>query len=149
VSSPSAPTPPEGCTDPTGVPTLFQLGTCALYPLSNALYILLSSPVFRNPDFKFRALIDSRSTHCFIDSCFAAEYKLPTAQLDTKIPLQLFNGSVNSILYQIINLEILLPSGETQKVAFYITTLDPSCSVVLGPTGSSNIIHWLTGHWAD
>ena len=52
--------------------------------------------------------------------------------LKNPIPLHLFDDSCNFVLENHVNLEILLPTGECQKVVFFVTNLDKSCNTVLG-----------------
>ena len=52
--------------------------------------------------------------------------------LENLIPLHLFDGSCNSVLENHVNLEVLLPTGEYQKVVLFVTNLDKSCDAVLG-----------------
>ena len=52
--------------------------------------------------------------------------------LENPIPLHFFDGSYDSVLENHVNLEVLLPTGEYQKVVFFVTNLDKSCNAVLG-----------------
>ena len=79
----------------------------------------------------FSALIDSGSTHCFVDSGFVREHKLPVFSVDP-IELKLFDGTCNSVIMQSLDLFVLFPSGESMTINFYVTPLDSACSVVLG-----------------
>jgi Retroviral aspartyl protease len=58
---------------------------------SDSLTILLTSDTFIG--LPFPALVDSGSTHCFLDSDFILKHKLPTRPIPT-IPLRLLDGSV-------------------------------------------------------
>ena len=77
------------------------------------------------------ALLDCGSTHSFADSSFVKLHDLPTKSIPP-IPLRLFDGSSTSVLSETVDMPIRFPTGETMTVTFFVTTLDPSCSVVLG-----------------
>ena len=132
LSSSHTSAPSRDCSDSAGAPNQYRLGASALYPTPNALYVPLTTPT--NPDLKppFSALIDSSSSHCFIDAHYVTARCLLMMVLENPIPLHLFDGSCNSVLENHVNLEILLPTGECQKVVFFVTNLDKSCNTVLG-----------------
>ena len=92
-------------------------------------------PLISNSSLRVFALIDSGSTHCFVDTSFVQYYKLPAYPLDP-IKLKLFDGTSNSVITQSIALPVKFLSGKCMNVNFYVTPLDPSCSVVLDTTGS-------------
>ena len=94
----------------------------------HALLIPLTSDSIFKP---FNALVDSGSTHCFIDTNFVTLHKLKTIGVSL-IALRLFDGSSNSIITLACNLNLCFPCGTHQTVTTYVTTLDSSCSVVLG-----------------
>ena len=98
--------------------------------------IRLLSPLVYNSSEPFRALVDSGSTHCFVDSNFAKLHDLPTKSVPP-IPLRLFDGSSTSRISATMDLPVRFPSGETMTVTCFVTPLDSSCSVVLG-------YNWLT-----
>ena len=73
-----------------------------------------------------------------MDSDFVQQHNLPAYSVKP-IELKLFDGTSNSVITQSIDLFVLFSSGESMTINFYVTPLDPSCSVVLGH-------NWLTRH---
>src|SRR3979490_2573923 len=100
----------------------------------NSLTLQLTSELIANKHISM--LIDSGSTHCFLDSVFASNNQLRTYDI-TPIPLRLFDGSTNSVIQKAIDLLVSFPKGEKHSITFFITSLDSSCSAVLGH-------NWLT-----
>ena len=95
----------------------------------NSLCIPLSSSII--PNLHILTLIDSSSTHCFVDSTFVKNHNLPFSSVNL-IQLHLFNGTSNSIITQTISLPVTFSSGESMTIDLLVTPLDLSCSVVLG-----------------
>ena len=110
--------------------------------LSNphSLFVSLTSLLILGQDhlnkIPFQALIDSRSTHCFVDSKFVDTYYLKTSAT-LLVALCLFNSSSNSTISKIANLPIDFSTGNCMNLDFYVTLLDSFCSLVLG-------YNWLT-----
>ena len=118
-----------------------QLNTSALSD-SHSLFVSLTSPLILGQDhlnkISFQALIDSGSTHCFVDSKFVNTHHLKTSATPP-VALRLFDGSSNSTISEITNLPIIFSTGYCMNLDFYVTPLDSFCSLVLG-------YNWLTQH---
>jgi len=101
----------------------------------NSLCIPLISPLVYASDhlqpIPIQTLVDSRSTHCFLDSAFAREHFLPTTPTPP-VELRLFDGTSNNIISEVVSLPVKFPSGECMTLDFYVTLLDSCCSLVLG-----------------
>jgi len=81
-----------------------------------------------------RTLIDSGSSHCFIDSRFAISNNFKLENLNTPLRLSLFDGSISShgLVVQYTTLLVRLPCGAQHSIRFLLTMLDRSASAVLG-----------------
>ena len=69
---------------------------------SNALFLPVTTPTITTI---FKALVDSGSTHCFVDPRFIANNKLITYAVPP-IPLKLIDGTINNIITEAIELQI-------------------------------------------
>jgi hypothetical protein len=112
---------------PSSASRILKLNALA-FSDSNSLYLSLSTSVIPG---KFRALVDSGSSDCFVDTHFVHQKSLPVVPIDP-IPLTLFDGTINSYITECVELPIHFTTGEVQLLKFFVTRLDDSCSVVLG-----------------
>ena len=110
-----------------------QLNTAAL---SDPNSLRLSVTIIDHAIPSFPTLVDSGSTHCFVDLLFSnmnnlSHYSVPP------IVLHLFDGTTTTIITKAADLPIRFPSGNVTLMTFYVTPLDSDCRIVLGR-------NWLT-----
>ena len=78
------------------------------------------------------ALIDSGSSHCFIDPSFIKSVLLRTHSI-SPVPLQLFDSLQGKTITKVVHkIPLHFLSSNTMPLTFYVTLLDSTCSVVLG-----------------
>jgi len=86
---------------------------------------------------KTHALVDSGSTHCFVDIQFVHKNNITTYSVPS-ITLRLFDGTSNFVITQAVDLSVKFPaSGDVTPMTFYLAPLDSECMIVLGH-------NWLT-----
>ena len=106
------------------------------------LFVSLTSPLILDQDhlnkILFWALINSRSTHCFVDSKFVNIHYLKTSATSL-VALCLFDSSLNSTISEIANLSIIFSTSDCMNLDFYVILLDSSYSLVLR-------YNWLVQH---
>src|SRR3984957_15757991 len=77
----------------------------------------------------FKALVDSGSTHCFVDPQFIANNKLITYAIPP-IPLKLIDGTINNIITEAIELQIRIIAG-------HVTRVTPRRRIPISPINSA------------
>ncbi len=127
----------QGCIDCNRTLEVVTLNATALS--NHSLTISLSSEVGSGMESDdspiitilcFLALVDSGSSHCFIDSKYVEDHNLPTKPIPP-VQLRLLDGSAGSHISQSITLPVRFPSGDIISIDFYVTRLDSSCNIVL------------------
>ena len=108
----------------------------------HSLFVSLTSSLILGQDYlnkiPFQALVNSSSTHCFVDSKLINTHHLKTFTTSS-VALYLFDSLSNTTISKIANLPIIFSTSDCMNLDFYITLLDSSCSLVLG-------YNWLTRH---
>src|SRR5258707_81667 len=105
----------------------------------NSFFLSLTSRAARNPLRLFQALLDSGSSHSFVNEAFALKNKLKFSYLPKAILLRMFNGSTMSTVNRMCCIPIMFSTGESHALDLFVTKLDEEYSVVLGYS-------WLTQH---
>jgi len=122
------------CIDSSSAPKEARLNASALYD-PNSLMPHVSLLSLDLP--KIHTLVDSGSTHCFVDIKFVHKNKFTTYSV-TPIVLRLFDGSSNFVITEAVDLSVQFPAtGDVTPMTFYLTPLDSECIIVLGH-------NWLT-----
>src|SRR6266478_9703552 len=113
------------------------LHTSSLSP--NSFFLSLTSTSVRNPLRPFRALLDSGSSHSFVNEVFAMNNRLKFSYLPNPIPLKMFDRSTPSNVSKKVRMPITFSTGETHHLELFITSLDENYSLILG-------YDWLARH---
>lgn len=78
-----------------------------------------------------RTLIDSGSSHNFLDSDFVSKHSVATTAIPPR-RLTLFDGSPASSITHSASISVQFPSGELNDLDFFVTPLDSGVNAVLG-----------------
>src|SRR5258708_5669031 len=135
----------KSCRNKDSAAPVIQLNSTSLSP--NSFLLSLTSASISEHACPFVALLDSSSSHCFVDKVFAKKNKIALTKLPSTIPLQLFDGSAQNSISHKTYIPLTFSTGKTHWTEFYITKLDKGYSVVLG-------YDWLVCHnpsidWAE
>src|SRR6266478_8278274 len=89
----------KSCPNKDSTAPVIWLNSTSLSP--NSFLLSLTSASISEHACPFIALLDSGSSHCFVDEVFAKKNKLVLSKLQSIIPLQLFDGSArNSVSHK-------------------------------------------------
>src|SRR5260221_7511582 len=135
----------ESCPNRDSTAPVIWLNSTSLSP--NSFLLSLTSASISEHACPFVALLDSSSSHCFVDKVFAKKNKIALTKLPSTIPLQLFDGSAQNSISHKTYIPLTFSTGKTHWTEFYITKLDKGYSVVLS-------YDWLVCHnpsigWAE
>ena len=122
------------CVDPNCAIREVCLNTSAPFK-SKALFLQVTTLLLLST-IVFKALMDSRSTHCFVNSHFTLKNNLLTYSVPP-IKLHLFNSSSNNVITQAIEVPLWISPKHVTLFMYFVTPLNSSCSMVLG-------YNWLT-----
>src|SRR5258705_4341942 len=113
------------------------LHTSSLSP--NSFFLSLTSTSIHNLLQPFCTLLDSGSSHSFVNEVFAMNNKLKFSYLPNPIPLKMFDRSTPSNVSKKVWMPITFSTGEMHHLEFFVTNLDENYSLVLG-------YDWLAQH---
>src|SRR5258705_5449317 len=135
----------RSCPNKDSVALAIQLNSTSLSP--NSFLLSLTSTTISEHAHPFVALLDSGSSHCFVDKVFAKKNKLALSKLPSIILLRLFDGSAQNSVSHKTNIPLTFSTGKTHQTEFYVTKLDKGYSVILS-------YNWLVHHnpsidWAE
>src|SRR5258708_34798207 len=120
----------RSCANKGSAAPVIQLNSTSLSP--NSFLLSLTSTSISKHAHPFIALLDSGSSHCFVDEVFAKKNKLALTKLPSTILLQLFDRSARNSISHKTNIPLTFSTGKTHWMEFYVTKLDKGYSVVLG-----------------
>ena len=134
-----------GCIDSVHMQLEVKLNANSI-PSSTSLILNITSDSF--PHVSEKALVDSGSMHCFLDHSLIRKFGIPTHSV-SPIPLKCFDGRTSSMITEAVELPICFSSNNLFSIDFYVTALDPSCSIVLRHnwlTRHNPLIDWVSGN---
>src|SRR5258707_14252019 len=136
MGNPSCPVLWKGCQD---IDSTFHLclNTMSLSP--NSFFLSLTSCAAHTPLQPFQALLDSGSSHSFVNETFTLKNRLKFSYLLKVILLRMFDGSTMLTVNRTCCIPITFSTSELHTMELFVTKLDKEYSVVLG-------YNWLTQH---
>ena len=128
MSSPLHIPPSEGCDNSNGEVTEVRLNAAALSN-PDSLHTPISFPSF--PSVTSTGLVDSGSSHCFVDPDFISSNSFPSYEIPP-VTLRLLDGSIGAIITRATEIDIRFSTKDVLRLKFYITVLDSSSAFVFG-----------------
>src|SRR5258708_12169811 len=128
MGNPSHPALWKGCQD---IDSAFHLCLNTMSLSSNSFFLSLTSCATHNPLQPFRALLDSGSSHSFVNEAFTLKNKLKFSYLPKVIPLRMFDSSTMSTVDRTCCIPITFSTSQLHALALFVTKLDEEYSVVL------------------
>jgi hypothetical protein len=95
----------------------------------NSLHTPVTLPTC--PSVSSSGLVDSGSSHCFVDPSFISQYDLPFYEIPP-VTLRLLDGSVGAIITSAADILIRFTTGDILLLKFYVTKLDSVSALVFG-----------------
>ena len=78
------------------------------------------------------ALLDSGSSHSFVNEAFVTNNRLKFSYLPNPILLKMFDRSTPSNVSKKVQMLITFSTGETHHLELFVTSLDENYSLILG-----------------
>ena len=129
MSSSSDSVPSRGCANSGGTRLQKVRLNAAALSDPDSLFIPISFP--SRPSVSATGLVDSGSSHCFIDTRFANKLDL-SPYIICPLKLKLLDGSFGSRITHAVDLTIRHSTGDIFGVTFYVTQLDSPVVLVFG-----------------
>ena len=145
MSSPLHHSLSKGCGNSNGEVSEVQLNATALSN-PNSLHTPISFPAY--PNLSSSRLVDSGSSHCFVDLSFISKNSIPSYEIPP-ISLHLLNRSVGEVILQAADIPIHFSTGDVLSLKFYVTKLDSTSAFVFRHNWLHHYnpsIDWHAGH---
>src|SRR5258708_13147725 len=113
------------------------LHTSSLSP--NSFFLSLTSTSIHNLLQPFHTLLDSGSSHSFVNEAFVTNNRLKFSYLLNPILLKMFDRSTPSNVSKKAWMPITFSTGEMHNLEFFVTNLDANYTLLLG-------YDWLAQH---
>src|SRR5258708_22638855 len=120
----------ESCPNKDSAAPVIQLNSTLLS--RNSFLLSLTSTSISEHACPLIALLDSGSSHCFVDELFAKKNKLSLSKLPSTILLRLFDRSTWNSIGHKTTIPLTFSTGETHWTEFYVPKSDKGYSIVLG-----------------
>src|SRR5258708_12117436 len=120
----------RGCPEKGSTALVIRLNSTLLS--RNSFLLSLTSTSISEHACPLIALLDSGSSHCFVDELFAKKNKLSLSKLPSTILLRLFDRSTWNSIGHKTTIPLTFSTCETHWTEFYVPKSDKGYSIVLG-----------------